>query len=85
MDKRQDADALPHAADFSFPDNTVIQEVSRLPDKYREVILLHYYQNMKQKDMALALRISDRAVRKRLQQANAILRERLKEWYEDEG
>ena len=85
VDKRQDADALPHTADFPYPDNTVIQEVSRLPDKYREVVLLCYYQNMKQKDVARALRISDRAVRKRLQQANAILRERLKEWYEDEG
>ena len=85
VDMRQDADTLPHSADFPFPDNTVIQEVSRLPDKYREVILLHYYQNMKQKDVARAMRISDRAVRKRLEKANAILRERLKEWYEDEG
>ncbi len=85
VDMRQDADKLPHSADFPYPDDTVIQEVSRLPDKYREVILLHYYQGMKQKDVARALRISDRAVRQRLQRANAILRERLKEWYEDEG
>ncbi len=85
VDMRQDADTLPHSADFPYPDDTVIQEVTKLPDKYREVILLRYYQNMKQKDVALALHISDRTVRKRLQKANAILRERLKEWYEDEG
>jgi len=71
--------------DFIFPDNTVITEVMRLPLKYREVILLRYYQNMKQKDVADALHLSDRTVRLRLQKANAILSERLKEWYEDEG
>lgn len=80
------ADDLPEqAASFPFPDNTVITEVMNLPDKYREVILLRYYQDMKQKDVAAALHLSDRAVRQRLHKANAILRERLKEWYEDEG
>ncbi len=71
--------------DFTFPDSTVITEVMRLPLKYREVILLRYYQNLKQKDVADALHLTDRAVRLRLQKANAILSERLKEWYEDEG
>ena len=85
VDKRVEADALPHAADFSFPDHTVINAVTSLPPRYREVILLRYYQHMKQKDIAAALRISDRAVRQRLQKATAILREQLKEWYEDEG
>lgn len=80
------ADDLPEqAVPFPFPDNTVITEVMNLPDKYREVILLRYYQDMKQKDVAQALHLSDRAVRQRLHKANAILRERLKEWYEDEG
>ena len=40
---------------------------------------------MTQNETAAALHISDRAVRLRLQRANAILRERLKEWYKDEG
>ena len=73
------------AASFPFPDNTVITEVTKLPDKYREVILLRYYQDMKQKDIAAMLGISDRAVRQRLNKANTMLREQLKEWYEDEG
>ena len=85
VDKRVEADALPHAAEFTFPDHTVINAVTNLPPRYREVILLRYYQHMKQKDIAAALRISDRAVRQRLQKATAILREQLKEWYEDEG
>lgn len=79
------ADLPGQSTEFPFPDNTVITEVMRLPDKYREVILLRYYQNMKQKDVADALRLSDRAVRQRLHKANEILRDRLKEWYEDEG
>ena len=85
VDKRVEADALPHAADFTFPDHTVINAVTSLPPRYREVILLRYYQHMKQKDIAAVLHISDRAVRQRLQKATAILREQLKEWYEDEG
>ena len=85
VDKRVEADALPHAAEFTFPDHTVINAVIHLPPRYREVILLRYYQHMKQKDIAAALRISDRAVRQRLNKATAILREQLKEWYEDEG
>ena len=85
VDRHVEADDLPRAADFAFPDNTVIRAVMALPPRYREVILLRYYQNMKQKDIANALGISDRAVRQRLTKANHILREQLKEWYEDEG
>ena len=85
VDRRVEADALPTLADFSFPDNTVIRTVMALPPRYREVVLLRYYQNMKQKDIAAALRLSDRAVRQRLSKANNLLREQLKEWYEDEG
>ena len=84
VDRRVD-DLPEQTANFPFPDNTVITEVMNLPDQYREVILLRYYQDMKQKDVAAALHLSDRAVRQRLHKANAILRERLKEWYEDEG
>ena len=80
-----EADDLPRAADFDYPDNTVIRAVTALPPRYREVILLRYYQNMKQKEVAAVLGISERAVRQRLKKANQILREELKEWYEDEG
>ena len=84
VDRRMD-DLPEQAANFPFQDNTVITEVMNLPDKYREVILLRYYQDMKQKEVAAALGLTERAVRQRLHKANAILRERLKEWYEDEG
>lgn len=85
FDRRKDISDLPEQPDdFTFPDNTVLTEVKGLPPKYREVILLRYYQGMRLKEVADALRLSDSAVRKRLSHANALLRDRLKEWYDDE-
>lgn len=83
--RRIDPDRLPEIpVDFSFPDDTVLSAVMALPDRYRAAVLLRYYHGMKLKETAAALGISDSAVRKRLRNAGAILRERLKEWYFDE-
>ena len=80
-----DIDALPEQpADFEFPDNTVLTEVMHLPAKYREVILLRYYEGLKLKEVASALGLSDGRVRSRLNKANELLRDRLKEWYYNE-
>ena len=80
-----DIDTLPEQpADFAFPDNTVLAEVMRLPAKYREVILLRYYEGLKLKEVASALGLSDGRVRSRLNKANELLRDRLKEWYYNE-
>lgn len=65
-------------------DDTVLSEVTRLPRRYREAVLLRYYQGLRLKETAEALQISNSAVKQRLKRANAILRERLKEWYFDE-
>ena len=82
---RMDLDTLPEKpAEFEFPDNTVLTEVMRLPAKYREVILLRYYEDMKLKEVSSALGLSDGKLRTRLNKANEILRDRLKEWYYDE-
>jgi RNA polymerase sigma-70 factor (ECF subfamily) len=82
---RIDPDSLPEQpADFDFPDSTVLTEVMRLPAKYREVVLLRYYEGLKLKEAASALRLSEGKVRSRLAKANELLRDRLKEWYYDE-
>ena len=82
---RVEVDSLPERpADFDFPDNTVLTEVMQLPAKYREVILLRYYEGLKLKEIASALGLSDGRVRSRLNKANGILRDRLEEWYYDE-
>ena len=78
-------DKLPETpVSFAFPDDTVLTEVMGLPAKYREVVLLRYYQGLKLKEVASALRLSTGKVRSRLNRANAILRDRLKEWYDEE-
>jgi len=83
---RMDMDQLPEKpAAFAFPDDTVLTEVMGLPAKYREVILLRYYEGLKLKEVAGALRLSVGKVRNRLDKANRILHDRLKEWYYDEG
>ena len=80
-----DIDTLPEQpAVFEFPDNTVLTEVMRLPAKYREVILLRYYEGLKLKEVANALGLSDGRVRSRLNKANELLRDVLKEWYYNE-
>ena len=82
---RIDLDSLPERpSDFVFPDDTVLTEVMRLPARYREVILLRYYEGLKLKEIASALQLSDGKVRSRLNKANNILRDRLKEWYYNE-
>ncbi len=82
---RTPLESLPERpADFEFPDDTVLTEVMRLPAKYREVVLLRYYEGLKLKETASALKLSDGKVRSRLNKANEILRDRLKEWYYDE-
>ena len=82
---RTPLESLPERpADFEFPDDTVLTEVMRLPAEYREVVLLRYYEGLKLKETASALKLSDGKVRSRLNKANEILRDRLKEWYYDE-
>ena len=78
-------DVLPEKpAEDCFPDDTVLTEVMKLPLKLREVILLRYYQQMKQDEIAETLKISKSAVKKRLARSHAMLKERLKEWYYEE-
>ena len=49
--------------------------VSVLPEKYKTVIILHYYNLMKVKDIAITLKISETAVKKRLERARKLLKD----------
>lgn len=66
------------------PDDTVLQAVLSLPDRYREVIVLHFYQLMPLTDVAAALRLPQATVRTRLHRAKKLLQPQLKGWYFDE-
>ena len=51
--------------------------VNALPEKYKTIIILYYYDDMKIKDISYALKISESAVKKRLERARQILKERI--------
>lgn len=78
-------DQLPEPArPDEYPDDTVLEAVLKLPDKYREVIVLHYYQSLPLADAASVLHLPQATVRTRLHRARKQLEPMLKGWYFDE-
>lgn len=78
IDQRVDMDKL------SIPTNGVsvvsialMQEILRLPARYREVVFLFYYEDMKLAEIAQLLRISVSTVNDRLRKARELLRKAL--------
>ena len=55
----------------------LLAEVETLPESYREVILMYYYDDVTYYDVAAALGVSSATVNARLTKARAMLRERL--------
>lgn len=55
------------------------REIMALPEKYREVILLRYYQELTVKEIALLLHLPSTTVAGRLKRAKAMLKSALKE------
>lgn len=85
VDRNVDISLLPECAQADeYHDPTVLIEVMRLPAKLREVILLRFYQGMTIQEAADALRIGVSTVKQRQRKAGDILRQRLKEWYDEE-
>ena len=65
-------------------DDTVILEVMKLPAKYKDIILLFYYQDLKIKEISSAFKIPERTVATRLSRAREMLNKKLKGWYFNE-
>lgn len=65
-------------------DDSIIREVMALPEKYRAVILLRYYQELSLEEAAQVLHITRNAVSQRLLRAKAMLKMRIETWYFDE-
>ena len=78
-----DSEQFADSASEIIYDDTVLREIHRLKPKYREVILMYYYQEMKSKEIASALGISESAVTVRLSRAREQLKTKLKDWYYD--
>ena len=74
--KSVDLDDLPEipAPQNQAEDSGILDEVRRLPAKEREVILLHYWQNMDVEELASALTVNRATVYRRLERARQILK-----------
>jgi RNA polymerase sigma-70 factor (ECF subfamily) len=57
-------------------DHRLLAEIEALPEAFREVVLLHYYQDLRYQDLAELLDIAPATVQARLARARALLRER---------
>jgi Fe-S-cluster-containing hydrogenase component 2 len=55
--------------------------VLALPEKYREVVMLHYYQGLSSPETARILRVPQATVLTRLHRARKLLESELKGWY----
>lgn len=74
IDRSVSLDSLPEPSVPCEPvDDSVLREVLKLPVKYREVILLYYYQQLTARETALALKLSVPAVHARLRRAKKLL------------
>ena len=62
----------------------VTSKISALPEIYRDVIILRYYQELKIKEIAVILGETEANIKTRLKRARNILRTELKEVFEDE-
>lgn len=80
----EDALAYLQSHDPDLPDPTVSRAVMRLPRDQRAVVILHYVQGFKIREIAQILEIPLPTVSSRLSRARQKLRAELKEWYFDE-
>lgn len=73
--------AEPAAEDADRSDDTVVRAILALPDKYREPVVLYYYQEWSTAEIARALGIPQGTVTVRLKRARERLKPRLEGWY----
>ncbi|WP_141434412.1 sigma-70 family RNA polymerase sigma factor [Bacillus sp. 03113] len=57
--------------------NALIESVFGLPAKYREVIMLHYFENLKIKEIEQILDIKENTIKTRLRKARTMLKEKI--------
>lgn len=75
IDRRYTPEMLPEAAEpFEQEEEDLVAEIMQLPLKLREVIVLHYYQNMNVTEIADSLGISQSSVSGRLKRGREKLR-----------
>lgn len=83
--RRVQLDALPEQPVFDTPEQGELYEtVMELPEKYRIVLYLFYYEEFSTKEIAEVLGVRQTAVTTRLARGREQLKKRLKEAWQDE-
>ena len=74
-DRHQDGGELALRIPAETQEHTLTLDLCRLPDKYKQVVLLYYYQGLTLEEAASVLGITKSSVHRRLQKAQALLKE----------
>lgn len=62
-------------------DKEILQEVLKLPDKYKQVVYMHYYERYSGAEISKILGIKENTIYSHLNKTRAILKENLKEYF----
>jgi len=83
--RRVPLDEVPETPVFDRPEQSELyQAVMALPEKYRTVLYLFYYEELSVRELAELLKLSQSAVTTRLSRARAQLKSQLTEVWQDE-
>ena len=81
VDKRVLVEELPLASPQASDEAKQLYDaVQSLPQKYKEVILLHFYQDMSVGEIAQTLRITVSSIYRRMKKAQQLLKKKLERW-----
>ncbi len=84
-DRSLTLDNLPEGAEpFTVRDDTLTRAVMALKPKLREVVLLHWYQQLSGDETAKALGVPRSTVYNRLEKARRLMRKELEVWYRED-
>ena len=65
-------------------DKDLMEAVLSLPDKYRIIVHLHYYEGYKTREIADTLKLSENTVKTRLLQSRKLLKTKLEGWQDED-
>ena len=65
-------------------DKDLMEAVLSLPDKYRIIVHLHYYEGYKTREIADTLKLSENTVKTRLLQSRKLLKAKLEGWQDED-
>ncbi len=83
MDRSVTPEDVERGISFTFPDDSLSQAIVSLPSILRQVVSLRYFEELSIKEMSQVLNTSEATVKRRVRKANELLKQRLKEWYDD--